>query len=720
MKINSMIYVVLLTGLLLPILFCCKKEAIKVPPTVTITSMNNVASTTANSGGEVTSDGGTNVTERGVCWSVNQNPTTSDSKIANGTGLGSFTSSLTGLTPGTTYNIKAYAINSVGIGYSNQLTYTTLALVPVLTTTELSSVTSTSATSGGNITNNGGAEVTARGVCWSTTENPTITDSKTTDGTGSGSFTSSITILTPGTTYYFRAYATNSIGTAYGNQLNKTTTAILSVISTTAVSAITSVTAISGGNITNNGGAEVTARGVCWSTNQNPTIANSKTTDGVGSGTFPSSISGLNPGVTYYIRAYATNSIGTAYGDQITTTTTATLPMINTTAASAITSTTASSGGNITSDGGSPVTTRGVCYSTSQNPTILDNKTSNEAGTGSFSSLITGLLPGTIYYIRAYATNSIGTIYGIQVSATSLAILPVINTSTVSVITETTATSGATIISNSGATVTARGVCWSTSPNPTSANSKTLNGTGSGSFISNLTGLSANTTYYLRAYATNSAGTAYGNEFTFKTLPISGGTVTDIDGNVYHTVTIGTQVWMVENLKTTKYRNGEAIPNVIDSWTWKNLTTGAYGNYKLNESNSMIYGRLYNWYAVNDGRNIAPTGWHVPTYTEWLTLVLYSGGINSAGNNLKEAGISSWRSPDAGATNETGFTALPGGCLDIYGVSYNIGYNGYWWNSNDLGTNYGCYWDMNRGNGLVHGDCDKSKNYGMSIRCIRD
>jgi len=137
MKIKSAIYTALLAGLLLPLLLNCKKEAIKVPPTVTITSVTNVASVSANSGGEVTSDGGTTITERGVCWSVYQNPTTSDSKIANGTGLGSFTSSLTGLTPGTTYNINAYAINSVGIGYSNQLTYTTLALVPVLTSSKI-------------------------------------------------------------------------------------------------------------------------------------------------------------------------------------------------------------------------------------------------------------------------------------------------------------------------------------------------------------------------------------------------------------------------------------------------------------------------------------------------------------------------------------------------------------------------------------------------------
>jgi uncharacterized protein (TIGR02145 family) len=199
----------------------------------------------------------------------------------------------------------------------------------------------------------------------------------------------------------------------------------------------------------------------------------------------------------------------------------------------------------------------------------------------------------------------------------------------------------------------------------------------------------------------------------------SGGTVTDIDGNVYYTVTIGTQVWMVENLKTTKYRNGEAIPNVTDATSWNNLTTGAYCNYDNNSGNSTTFGRLYNWYAVNDSRNIAPYGWHVPTDAECTTLTTYLGGESVAGGKLKEAGTSHWISPNTGATNETGFTALPGGYRYNYGAFYGIGYNGYWWSSTEDDTLNAWYRYMYYADGHVIRS-NISKISGFSVRCVRD
>ncbi len=168
--------------------------------------------------------------------------------------------------------------SSSGINKNGQI----LALA-TLTTTTASSITNSSASSGGNITSNGGATITARGVCWSTSANPTIANNKTIDGTGTGTFISSITLLSGDSTYYVRAYATNSVGTAYGNQISFTTSApTLATITTTLPSSITTTTANSGGNITNSGGATVTARGVCWSTTRNPTTANNKTNDGSG------------------------------------------------------------------------------------------------------------------------------------------------------------------------------------------------------------------------------------------------------------------------------------------------------------------------------------------------------------------------------------------------------------------------------------------------------
>ena len=194
----------------------------------------------------------------------------------------------------------------------------------------ISDVTATTAICSGYVADDGGATVTARGVCWSTSQNPTVSDSHTTDGNGTGSFTSNITGLNPLTTYYVRAYATNSEGTTYGNQVSFTTTEALPVVTTSAVSNITldnsTINATCGGNVTDMGAFDVTARGVCWSTSQNPTISGSHTTDGSGLGSFTSNITGLTGGATYYVRAYATNSAGTAYGNQVSFT----LPLIDT------------------------------------------------------------------------------------------------------------------------------------------------------------------------------------------------------------------------------------------------------------------------------------------------------------------------------------------------------------------------------------------------------
>ena len=202
--------------------------------------------------------------------------------------------------------------------------------LPTITTTAITLITSATATSGGNVTSDGGATVTARGVCWSTSTNPVATANHTTDGTGTGTFTSSITGLTASTIYYVRAYATNSVGTSYGNEVfftTATSTATFAVLTTTAVSSIATTSAISGGNVTSDGGASVIARGVCWNTSTNPVATANHTTDGTGTGTFTSNITSLTLNTTYYVRAYATNSVGTAYGNEVffTTATTTTL-----------------------------------------------------------------------------------------------------------------------------------------------------------------------------------------------------------------------------------------------------------------------------------------------------------------------------------------------------------------------------------------------------------
>lgn len=309
----------------------------------------------------------------------------------------------------------------------------------------------------------------------------------------------------------------------------------------------------------------------------------------------------------------------------------------------------------------------------------------------------------------------------------AIKVVPTITIAAVTNITASTATSGGNITNDDGASITARGVCWSLSQSPTIADSKTTDGTGTGSFISSITGLTSGTTYYLRDYVTNSNGTVYGNVISFTTLnsgivfnPIlTYGTVSDIDGNVYKTITIGAQVWMVENLRTTKYRNGDPIPNITDSSAWSNLTTGAYCFYNNDANFSSIYGSLYNWYAVNDSRNIAPTGWHVPSDAEWTTLTTFLGGVSLAGGKLKETVTTHWLSPNTGATNETGFAALPCGDRSSDSKFEAAGYDGIWWSST-AGNVSGAWYRFVFYSGSNVTSGSGSSASGFSVRCVKD
>ncbi len=188
---------------------------------------------------------------------------------------------------------------------------------PTVTTTAISAITAVSASSGGTVVSEGGLTVNGRGVCWSIKTNPTIADSKTADGNGPGSFTSNITGLTGNTIYYVRAYATNAAGTSYGNEVSFRTITMLPIVTTAPITSITQTTALGGGNVITDGGASLTARGICWSRSQNPTIANYRTVDGASIGNFVSILGSLSPNTTYYVRAYATNSLGISYGDEV-------------------------------------------------------------------------------------------------------------------------------------------------------------------------------------------------------------------------------------------------------------------------------------------------------------------------------------------------------------------------------------------------------------------
>ena len=491
-------------------------RAVGVSDAVVITGdITNITASTAVCGGDVSSDGGSSVTERGVCWSLNQSPSLENGDhLSMGSGLGSFSGTITGLYPNTPYYVRAYATNGKGTTYGIQKMFTTADGLPIVTTAAISNISSNTAQSGGNVTGNGGFPVTARGICWNMTGYPDINDSHSSSGSGNGSFTANMTGLTSNTTYHVRAYATNSAGTAYGEDKPFTTTSGLPNVTTTTVSNISATTAQGGGNVTGNGGFPVTARGICWNTVGNPDINGSHISSGTGNGTFTANMTGLTPNTTYHVRAYATNISGTAYGEDKSFTTVDGLPTVTISAASNISATSAVLNGNVTNDYGSAVTERGFCWSTNQYPTINDSHIGVGSGSGPFNGSATNLTSSTTYYVRAYARNSHGINYSSQISFQTTSGLPSVIT-TDPTKNGTTVTTGGNVTSNGGYAVIARGVCWGTTPNPdlSSAHNHTTDGSGTGSFSSTFA-MPGEGTYYIRAYATNANGTTYGEQKT--------------------------------------------------------------------------------------------------------------------------------------------------------------------------------------------------------------
>ncbi|MCJ7449862.1 MAG: T9SS type A sorting domain-containing protein [Bacteroidales bacterium] len=408
----------------------------------------------------------------------------------------------------------------------------------------------------------------------------------------------------------------------------------------------------------------------------------------------------------------------------------ATAPMVITSPVTSITTSSAVIGG-ITSYGGSAVTDRGVYFGRYQNPVTNGIKLTQGTGEGSFSGSILGLIPNTTYYVRAYAINSLGTSYGEELSfKTNPLTIPVLNTTTVYSITQVKAISGGSISYDGGTAVTARGVCWSISENPTIADNHTSDGTGTGSFTSNIQGLSHSTKYYVRAYAVNNIGTAYGAQVSFTTQfggpivfnpSLTYGTVTDIEGNVYTTIQIGTQLWMAENLRTTKYKDNTLIPRITDNTAWKDLLTPGYCWYDNDSlAYKSTYGALYNWYAVST-KKLCPTGWHVPTEGDFETFGLYVGDVAVAGGKMKETGLTHWITPNTGATNEIGFTALPGGYRRYTdGVFTSIAYYGEYWSSAEYSTEGAGGAELSYNSNGVSVEGEPNKKYGFSVRCIKD
>ena len=396
-------------------------------PIVTTDNVTDISWTTATCGGNVTSDGGTEITERGICWSTDHNPTASDSYVSSGTGTGSFAVNMSGLTDETKYYVRSYAKNDKGINYGEEKSFTTLEYQkPTVETSAVTDVNYTTAKCGGNVTSDGGLEVTERGVCWSTNHNPTTNGSYVSSETGTGSFTVSLTGLINGPKYFVRAYAKNGKGINYGEEKSFITMDYQKpTVTTLSVTEISYTTAKCGGNVVFDGGLEVTERGICWSTEHDPEINGNHSVNGSGNGDFFVNLSELTSGVSYYVRAYAINSLGISYGEEKTFNTISyQKPTVITSTVFGISYEIAQCGGEVTFDGGLEVTECGVCWSVHHDPEIGDDHVVGGSGIGVYSVTIAGLAAGTTYYVRAYAINNIGTSYGDEVIFSTLVAPP--------------------------------------------------------------------------------------------------------------------------------------------------------------------------------------------------------------------------------------------------------------------------------------------------------
>lgn len=786
-------------------------------PTVTAGTIAGITMTSASLTGEVTSDGGEPETVRGLCWGASPNPTISTSidTTVNGTGKGSFTVTITGLNPGTSYYVRTYATNSKGTAYNSADIVFKTHNLPKVTTAAVTAITNTGATSGGDVTDDGDTEVTVRGVCWGTAPLPTIElTTKTTDGSGKGTFVSAITGLTPLTTFYLRAYATNKYGTSYGTEVSFTatkpptaltkaatlignTTATLNaninahsfssivtfeygatttygstvsattspVSGTTATDVLANVTLLSPGttyhfrvkavseggisygedlifttlqppSATTNAASDLTTttatlNGIVNANNSSTSVTFEygptteygslvAATPSPVTGNTPTNVTaaltGLNEGTIYHYRIRAISDGGTAYGDDMIITSLSP-PVATTTAATSVTGTTATLNGTVNAKDQSTIVEFEYGTSTSYGTTVTATQSPITGNTSTIiSAALTGLLQGTTYHFRVKATSSAGTTLGNDLTFTTLNV-PSITTASITSVTSSSASGGGNITSDGGSAITALGVCWSTITNPTvDLTTKTSDGATTGSFVSSITGLNANTTNYVRAYATNSVGTAYGNEMNFTTLCGSNLTIVHTAGDVApvsKTVNYGTVVtnltgankcWITQNLGADNQAGSATdATEAAAGWYWQFNHKQGYkhdGTTRTPTTPLNPIDEASDWTAANDPCTILlGTGWRIPTLTEWT-----NANSNGGWGNYNDTYASVLKLHIAGAIRSDG-------------VLVGKDWSGQYWssmqNSNTTSWIFG-FW--NSGTQLA----DPQKVNGYSVRCIKD
>ena len=664
---------------------------INILPSVKTESVVEITENSATINFNVLYDGGATVTERGVKWYASDNPETGYTKLVSGSGTGDFTTTITDLEPGTTYNVRAYAINSVGMDLGYELSFTTLSGLETSTVTDYDGNT---------------YQTIKIGEQWWMAENLKVTNYS--DGT-------QIPLITNNTEWgdlvdnnTDRAYC------YYNNNANNETE--------TYGALYTWAAAMNGNESSSNNPSGV--QGVCPTGWHLPSDDEWKELE---------IYLGMSQTEADEIDWRGTDEGGKLKEIGITNWTSPNTGATN-------------ESGFTARPGGTRHEGDGLFYGINS---------WGEWWTSTEESGINAWARYPYYnnskIFRSISNKSHGFSVRCIKNESTTSSLPELTTTPISDITETTATCGGNITDDGGSAVTERGVCWSTSTNTTITDNSTSDGSGAGTFISSISGLTANTTYYVRAYATNSVGTAYGDEVNFTTNDEAGtGTVTDYDGNTYQTVIIGNQEWMAENLQVTHYYDGTEIPLVMDNTEWANLgdnnTDRAYCYYNNNTNGEAeTYGALYTWAAAMNGENssiinpsgvqgICPTGWHLPSDAEWKELEMYLGitpsevdnegyrGTNEGSNLAGNASL--WNNGILESNAEfgkSGFAALPGGGrgYGIDGIASTLGDAANFWSATERYQD--SPWSrLIKYNNTAVFRYGYLKSNGFSVRCLKD
>jgi len=814
-----------------------------VDPEVTTVGISNITETSARGGGEVTNDGGSSVTARGVVWSTSQGPNLEsterkDPYTTDGKGLGTFTSELTELEPGTVYYVRAYASNGVGTGYGSEIEFTTkhfeysisgrvteggsgLGDVTITATGGHSQTTTTSSTGeytltgvphGANVTitptrsgysftpqthtvsnitqNQRGIDFAATGLTYNISgrvteggsglggvtitasggHSETVTTSSTGEYTVTGVPHGADVTITPTRDGYSFTPQARSISNITQNQAGIDFTATLGSYNIsgrvteggTGLGGVTiTVTGEHSQTVTTNSNGEYTITGV----SHGSTVTITPTLDGYSFTPQSRSISNITQNqtgidftatrLTYNISGRVTEGGSGLGGVTITTTgghsQTVTTSSIDRQTAGYYTITGVPHGADVT------ITPTRDGYSFTPQSRSIEDISQNETG-------IDFAATGLTYNISGRVTEGGSGLGGVTITASGGHSQTVTTTST-GQYTITGVPHGATVtitptldgysftpqfrsLSNitqdqTGTDFTAAKVTYSISGRVTVGRiglgdvtitasgrfSQTVTTSPTGDYT--ITGVphGANITItpsrdgYIFTPQYRSIGNITQNqtEIDFSASP----GVIDIDGNVYKIVKIGTQWWMAENLRTTTYRNGVTIPNVTDNSQWGSLTTGAWAYYNNDASNDGNYGKLYNWYAVNDSRGLCPEGWRVPSDADWTTLVNYLDGSEVAGGKMKSQRTAPdphprWDSPNTGATNESGFSGFPGGFRSSIAFAH-FGYAGFWWSSTEIvGDPIRAFSRVLSHDQSSVARGSHAKQLGFSIRCVRD